>query len=166
MPGAAAEADPIVQAAQNWEREGWTAGPHFLASLSIVAVEDQIRTADAEALQPHDLTHARHEALAVLFFSRRGEMPLGALSRQLMLHPTSITATVDALERRGLVERVPHPEDRRAILARITDEGRCVMALTCKEMADARFGVGALTDEEASTVFELLRKVRTASASA
>ncbi|GGZ26069.1 hypothetical protein GCM10010300_81790 [Streptomyces olivaceoviridis] len=36
------------------------------------------------------------------------------------------TTIVDSLERDGLVERVRHPQDRRAFLVRLTDEGlRC-----------------------------------------
>ncbi|MDY7101269.1 MAG: MarR family transcriptional regulator [Actinomycetota bacterium] len=156
--------DPIERAAENWRRAGWTAGPHFLASLSVVAVEEAIRESNAEILEPHGLTHARHEALAVLYFSRRGELPLGVLSRQLMLHPTSITATVDALERLGYVERVPHPEDRRAVLAHITDAGREVMTSTCREMVARRSGMAALDEDEAAELFRLLRKVRRAAA--
>lgn len=152
--------DPILLAQANWRREGWDAGPHFLAALSIVAVEDRIRASGEVALSRHGLTHTRHEALAVLYFSRHGELPLGALSRQLLLHPTSITSTVDALEGLGLVERVAHPEDRRTTLARITTKGRAAMAESCVEMAADRFGVGALTDDEAVLLFDLLRKVR------
>jgi DNA-binding MarR family transcriptional regulator len=156
--------DPVVRAAANWRHQGWDAGAHFMAALSIVAVEEEIRAASEQILAPHGLTNARHEALAVLFFSRRGEMPMGALGRQLMLHPTSVTSTVDALEGRGLVERVPHPEDRRATLARITPTGRRVMVETCQRIADQRSGIGVLTDDEAMTLFELLRKVRGRSA--
>jgi DNA-binding MarR family transcriptional regulator len=163
VTGAAGEAsDPILLAQDNWRREGWDAGPHFLAALSIVAAEDLIRSSGEVALSRHGLTHTRHEALAVLYFSRHGELPLGVLSRQLLLHPTSITSTVDALEGLGLVERVAHPDDRRTTLARITDKGRAAMAESCAEMAHARFGVAALTEDEALVLFDLLRKVRLA----
>jgi DNA-binding MarR family transcriptional regulator len=157
--------DPILRAQANWQAAGWDAGPHFLASLSIVAAEQQLRSADTPLLEPHGLTHTRHEALAVLFFSRRGEMPISALSRALLLHLTSVTATVDVLERLGYVERVPHPEDRRTTLARITPFGRKVMKRTCAALAASRFGVGALTDDEALQLFTLLGKVRQALAS-
>ena len=102
----------------------------------------------------------RHEALAVLYFSRHGELPLSVLSRQLLLHLTSATATVGALERLGFVERVPHPGDRRTTLARITPAGRAAMRQSCAALAAMRFGVGALTEEEATRLFDLLAKVR------
>jgi DNA-binding MarR family transcriptional regulator len=154
--------DPILLAQANWQAAGWDAGPHFLASLSVVAVEQLVRAADAPILEPHGLTHTRHEALAVLYFSKRGELPLSALSRALLLHITSVTATVDVLERLGYLERVPHPEDRRTTLARITPLGRKVMRRTCQALAEARFGVGVLSEAEATHLFELLAKVRRA----
>ena len=59
----------------------------------------------------------------MLYFSRDGQMSLGTLGQRLMVHPTSVTATVDTLERLGFVERVAHPSDRRQTLARITAVG-------------------------------------------
>ena len=53
---------------------------------------------------------ARHEALAILYFSRHGEMPLGRLGDRLLVHPTSVTSTVDTLERLGLVDARPPPD--------------------------------------------------------
>jgi DNA-binding MarR family transcriptional regulator len=38
----------------------------------------------------------------------------------------NLTGLVDALERDGLVERLPHPNDRRATLVRITPAGERV----------------------------------------
>ena len=99
--------DPLLVAQEHWRARGWPAGPRFLAALSVLRVEEIIRRSNTAALEPHGLTHTRHEALALLYFSRNGEMPLVKLSERLMLHPTSITSTVDALERLGLVDRVP-----------------------------------------------------------
>lgn len=152
--------DPVLLAQANWQRAGWEAGPHFLAALSVVAAEQHVRAAGVPALAPLGLTHARHEALAMLYFSRQGQLPLSALSRQLLLHLTSVTATVKALERLGFVQRVPHPDDRRTTLARITPAGRRAMEQSCTALAAARFGAGSLTDDEAMTLFGLLAKIR------
>jgi DNA-binding MarR family transcriptional regulator len=128
--------------------------------LSILRAEEIIRDSSMAALEPHGLTPTRHEALAVLYFSRDGELPLVKLSERLMLHPTSITSTIDALERLGLVDRVPHPTDRRTTLARITARGRGAMETSSQAMAAAAFGVGSLTDAEARQLVALLDKVR------
>jgi MarR family transcriptional regulator, organic hydroperoxide resistance regulator len=37
--------------------------------------------------------------------------------------PSTLTGVLDRLERRGLIERVAHPDDRRSILVRLTAAG-------------------------------------------
>jgi DNA-binding MarR family transcriptional regulator len=152
--------DPVVVADAHWRAHGWDSGPYFRAGLSIYRTDELIRQFDGAALDPHRLTRSRHEALAVLYFSRHGEMPLGKLGERLLVHPTSVTSTVDTLERLGHVERVAHPTDRRATLARITAKGRGAMEQSCRVMADGRGGLGALSERQATRLFTSLRKVR------
>ena len=110
-PGALDPDDPVVKADQNWREQGWEAGTYFRAALSVFKVEELIRQHNRVGFDPFKLTTTRHEALAVLFFSRGGEMSLGKLGQRLLVHPTSITATVDTLERLGYVEP-RRPPDR------------------------------------------------------
>jgi DNA-binding MarR family transcriptional regulator len=154
--------DPVLVAADNWAKHGWKAGPHFLAALSILRIEELIRESNDKALRPHRLTHSRHEALAMLFFSRAGELPLGRLSQRLLVHPTSVTSTIDTLERLELAERIPHPTDRRATLARITPKGRTATEESCAAIAAARSGLHALSDTQAKQIYTTLKKVRAA----
>ena len=70
----------------------------------------------------HGLTEGR---MAILFrLYRCGELALGDLAQELDTTPRNVTGLVDHLERDGLVERVPDPNDRRSIKARLTDTGR------------------------------------------
>jgi DNA-binding MarR family transcriptional regulator len=46
------------------------------------------------------------------------------IGERVLLPSASITATLDTLERRGWVERVPNPDDRRSLLIKITPTGR------------------------------------------
>jgi DNA-binding MarR family transcriptional regulator len=154
--------DPVERAASHWDANGFGGGPRLLASLSIIRVEDLIRTNNAVVLQPLHLTHARHEALAVLFYSRDGQMKLSELGQRLLLHPTSITSTVDSLEKLGYVQRTPHPTDRRATMATITESGRQAIIATSSVMRDHDYWLDALTVDEAAQLFALLRKVRDA----
>jgi DNA-binding MarR family transcriptional regulator len=154
--------DPVLEAEANWAREGWVDGPWFRAAFSTYRVSDLIRQSNDVALRPLHLTHVRHEALAVLCFSHAGEMPMGHLSERLVVHPTSVTSTVDTLQRLGYVRRVPHPTDRRATLARITPDGRRAVATAIEAMAAARCGLGALSPSEARAVFSCLATVRLA----
>ena len=65
--------------------------------------------------------------LRLLSFSSAGAMPMTRLGSLLQVHPTSVTSAVDRLERQGFVERQRQDEDRRVVLAAITDQGRAVV---------------------------------------
>src|SRR5699024_7735118 len=133
---------PVVVADSQWRDEGWKAGPRLRAALSVLRVEELIRTDNAPIMRKHHLTHSRHAALALLYFSRDGQLPMNTLSKRLMVHPTSVTSTVDALEKYGHVGRVTHPNDRRTTLARITDSGRVAIEETCKLIGTIDFSLG------------------------
>jgi DNA-binding MarR family transcriptional regulator len=70
----------------------------------------------------HDHTLPRFDVLAALY--RAGDpMTMGALSQQLLVSNGNTTSIVDRLERDGLVVRTGG-DDRRVVLAALTDEGR------------------------------------------
>jgi DNA-binding MarR family transcriptional regulator len=48
----------------------------------------------------------------------------GRLVRETLVTSGTMTNRVDRLEARGLVERLPDPEDRRGVIVRLTDAGR------------------------------------------
>ena len=70
----------------------------------------------------HGLSEGRMGVLFRLY--RCGDMPLGTLADDLVTTPRNVTGLVDHLERDGLVERVPDPDDRRSVRARLTEAGR------------------------------------------
>ena len=49
---------------------------------------------------------------------------MNALSRYLMVTGGNITGLTDELEKEGLVQREPSPQDRRAFVLKLTPEGR------------------------------------------
>jgi len=53
---------------------------------------------------------------------------LYTLGDELCVSRPNVTKLVDGLERDGLVERAPHPSDRRMVLARLTPKGERVAA--------------------------------------
>ena len=75
------------------------------------------------ALEPHGLSIPKLGVLENLVLA--GEpLALGVLSERLGCVKSNVTQLVDRLESEALVRRVPDPDDRRSILATITDEGR------------------------------------------
>ena len=69
--------------------------------------------------------------LPVLVISRSGEAGIrpGALAEMLSLEPSSLVRVVDQLIGNGLVARHDDPQDRRAKILQLTEEGRKTAAL-------------------------------------
>ena len=71
------------------------------------------------------VTPARLSAMSVLVYG--GEQTLGDLARRQGVSLPTMSRLVDALVRDGLVSRVPHAADRRAVVLTATAHGRAVM---------------------------------------
>jgi DNA-binding MarR family transcriptional regulator len=151
--------DPIARAAQIWERRFGDSGA-MAAVTSIMRVQ-QILLAELDALlRPHGLTFARYEALVLLSFSRQGALPLRLIGERLMVHPTSVTNTINRLSAQRLVIRRRNPQDGRGILAEITPAGRRLVARATGDLMAAEFGMGGYGPEQLDELFGLLRGLR------
>ena len=95
----------------------------------------------------HGLSEGRMGVLFRLY--RCGDLPLGELADDLIMTPRNVTGLVDRLERQGMVERVPDPEDRRSVRARLTPAGRETIEGIWKEGLDRQFElVEGMTKED------------------
>lgn len=118
-------ADPIGVARDEWVRRGWAQAAPGMAAVTSLMRAQQIMAARVDAaLKPFGVTFARYEVLMLLTFSKRGSLPMKLIGSRLQVHPTSVTNAVDRLEAAGLVSRSTHPEDRRAYVVALTDDGR------------------------------------------
>jgi DNA-binding MarR family transcriptional regulator len=159
MSGARLPFDPIDEAARQWGRR-WPGVPAMHAVTSLMRVQQLVIGRLDALLKPHGLTFARYEALVLLCFSSRGALPLGKMGERLQVHPTSVTSIVQRLEASGFITRRPHPDDGRAVLAEITDEGRAVVEAATRDLLEADFGLGALEPDQLRAMSELLAPVR------
>jgi DNA-binding MarR family transcriptional regulator len=154
--------DPIAEAHRQWSIR-WPAHADHMAAVTSVMRVQQLLLARVEAtLAPHDLTFAAYEALRLLAFTRSGSMPMGKMGERLMVHPASVTNAIRRLEQRGLVERHTSTEDRRVVLATITDGGRTVARDATTALNQANFGIQALSGDETAQLTSMLRHVRIA----
>ena len=151
--------DPIARAAETWESRFGDA--KAMAAVTAIMRVQQILLNQLDALlRPHGLTFARYEALVLLSFSRDGALPMRLIGERLMVHPTSVTNTIDRLERQHLVTRKPNPRDGRGTLAEITPDGRAVMQRATADLMEAEFGMGGYTEKQLQDMFGLLRGLR------
>ncbi|MEU6849195.1 MarR family transcriptional regulator [Actinacidiphila alni] len=153
--------DPIARADELWTRH-WGGVPSMGAITSIMRAQ-QILLGQVDAVvRPYGLTFARYEALVLLTFSKAGELPMSKIGERLMVHPTSVTNTVDRLVAAGLVAKRPNPNDGRGTLATITDKGREIVEAATRDLVAMDFGLGVYDDEECAEIFALLRPLRIA----
>ena len=153
--------DPIARAAQTWERR--FGDSKAMAAVTTIMRVQQILLAELDGLlRPHGLTFARYEALVLLSFSREGALPMSLIGQRLMVHPTSVTNTIDRLEKHDLVVRRPNPRDGRGTLAEITPAGRELMQLATADLMKAEFGMPGYEAAQLEELFGILRGLRVA----
>ena len=76
--------------------------------------------------EAHGLSASAFQTLAIL--DGAGEpLPGHVIAERLLVSSASMTSLADTLERRGLVERRPHPTDRRKVLIHLTADGQRVV---------------------------------------
>src|SRR5207245_10892513 len=112
-----------------------------------------------ELLKQFDLTRTGYLLMVTLFLSKDQSRPLGQLSKQLMVHPTTITLVVDQLEERRILARNAHPTDRRTTVVKLTKAGRDRAEQVTAGLVRAKFGIPVPKDMAVELV-ELLRLVR------
>jgi DNA-binding MarR family transcriptional regulator len=153
--------DPIEEARRHW-RERWDdeAAGEMVAVTSIMRVHQILMGRLNELLEPFELTFPRYEALMLLHLSRKGSLPLGKIGERLQVHRTSVTNTIDGLEKLGLVRRVPHQSDRRAVLAEIQTKGRRVAEEATKTLNGANFATEPLDEVKLEELSRILRELR------
>ena len=112
-----------------------SAGPTASGRPDLIAHVIQAQAAILQALvgaQPlpewagHSLMLAQLTALFALF--RSGPLPVGQPGAVLGLSKSAASLLVDALVRRGLVERHEDPRDRRRALTRLAPRGRSLIS--------------------------------------
>ena len=109
----------------------------------------------------HDLDPTSVVALTQV--ARAGAMRPSALADHLYVGASNVSKISGRLSALGLLEKVPDPDDARATLLRLTDDGRVVMAALTRAGDDM---MGALlagwTADDRATFTTLLRRFETA----
>jgi DNA-binding MarR family transcriptional regulator len=115
----------------------------------------------AANLAQFGLTVGEFDVLATL---RRSGEPYELSPSQILgwivLSPAALTNRIDRLEKAGLVERRPDPQDRRGVLVALTQNGRSRIdeAVVAHAQIEAEL-VAPLTARERRTLDRLLRKL-------
>ena len=149
-----------------------TAPPHKVASqealrLDVDAhalhteVSDLVRVyqfRDRDKICCHDVSVTQCYALESLLL--RGPMQLNALAAELFLDKSTTSRVIDALERKGYVERMPKADDRRAVALRVTRSGRALHERIHKDLiAQQKDLLQGLDPDLRATVADVIQKL-------
>jgi DNA-binding MarR family transcriptional regulator len=81
---------------------------------------------DRQAGEDHNLSGTAKQALAVIDGAGEPLEP-SVIAERLIITTGSMTSMLNTLEGRGLVQRLPHPDDRRKLLISITPRGTAII---------------------------------------
>ncbi len=98
----------------------------FFGVFTEIAIIEQLSRAMLEARLPKGLISSHFAILNHLMRTQDGRTPM-ELARAFQLPKTSVTHTVAVLEKRGLVQVRPNPNDRRSKCVWLTDAGRALI---------------------------------------
>jgi DNA-binding MarR family transcriptional regulator len=103
-----------------------------------------------------------YDVLFTLSRCPSGWLRLNELNDNVLLSQSSLSRLVERLEKRGLVERMPAPDDGRGVLLKLTDEGAALQKEIGREhVRDIAELVGpALTAAEQRELLRLTEKLR------
>ncbi|QFP76864.1 MarR family winged helix-turn-helix transcriptional regulator [Deinococcus sp. AJ005] len=158
---------PTAELLERIERDWHTARPDLdpQPMLTVIAVQrtSGLLQTELEAFfAQHSLTPSAFDVLATLRRSAPPEgLTLGELAALMAITPPAVTKRVDVLTERELVERLPHPSDRRAIRARLTATGfELVDGLLTAHLENEERLLADLSGDERRTLRMLLGRIR------
>ncbi|MFY2825716.1 MarR family winged helix-turn-helix transcriptional regulator [Ruegeria sp. MALMAid1280] len=103
-----------------------------------------------------DLSHLECHMLIKLDQPKR----MGVLAADMLTVPSTITATADGLEKAGLLTRDRDPQDRRAWLLVLTEQGQEMRNMLVSVAGDLFHRASGLDADETAQFARLARKIR------
>lgn len=115
----------------------------------------------AAYFKQYDLSPGRFNVLMSLFASPNHTQTLSDLGDYLVVTRANITGLVDGLVEDGLIRRIDHPEDRRVVLAQLTEKAvEFLHWFAPQHHTNIRNLMGEFTPDEKRQFVRLLDKLR------
>lgn len=107
-----------------WELPALDAAESACVHQFVDTSERLLAALNESLVRAHALTLFEVLVLDRLASTDTGSARMRELAKAFALAPSRVTSLIDRLVAEALVDRRPHPDDRRAVLAHITAEGR------------------------------------------
>ncbi|MGG1680221.1 MarR family winged helix-turn-helix transcriptional regulator [Neobacillus sp. NRS-1170] len=109
-------------------------------------------------IESHKINNENFMILELLY--SKGPHPVQKISEKFSIPSGSITYVVDKLEKKGLVERQPNPNDRRASNVVLTEEGRALFdEIFPKHVATISQNLSFISNDEKEQLIDLLKRI-------
>jgi DNA-binding MarR family transcriptional regulator len=118
-----------------------------------------VQAAAQPVLAAENLTFAGWQALTALSFHPAKQLPTAKLALRVAAHPTTITRTVDKLERSKYVER-SQGSDRRVTVVTLLPAGEAAQEAVTTSLDSSEFGLGGVSADSLDELAGMLRRVR------
>jgi DNA-binding MarR family transcriptional regulator len=152
--------DPIERARHVWKENHGSKPDYFAAMTATLRLEQLVGAELDRLLRTYRLNRTGYLILVELLLCQdNAALTMGQLGKRLSLHPTTVSLVTDKLQARRLVRRSPHPTDRRALLASLTEEGARVLSTVSESLGAANYGLEGVTNQMAITLTEVIRLV-------
>lgn len=131
------------------------------ATLNVARTAEFMMNAVAEVLKPFSLTVTQYNALRILRGASGNGLMCGEIGERMVTKESDITRLLDRLETRGLISRERPAENRRIVIATITETGLNLLADLDRPVADCNKRLSAgLGKAELKTLVSMLEAIR------
>ena len=119
-------------------------------------VNDQFR----EFMKSYDLTQQQYNVLRILRGSEPKPLSTSCIRDRMIDRMSDASRIVDRLVKKGLVNRVQCPRDRRLVEIRISDKGLELLSQIDANQESMHQSLGTLSDDELRLLNDLLDRLR------
>lgn len=149
--------DTLQRFADRYAEMDVTAVQTFLGLLRVAS--DVIENLDA-CLARHDLLQGRWWVLILLMREQNLTASPSVLAEKAGVTRATMTGLLDSLERTGLIERIPHDEDRRMLNVRLTEKGQQRLDEVMPDYySRVALVMKVLSEKDRNLLMEMLQKV-------
>ena len=131
------------------------------AYLGILRTAAVLEHGVSDLLKDHGITHTQYNVLRILRGAGEKGLCRNAVRDRMVAQVPDATRLLDRMEAMGLIRRERDAEDRRYVTARITDEGRALLATLDEPVARLHRGqFEGLAEKDLQALIRLLEVAR------
>lgn len=117
-----------------------------------------VRRRETQTIRAGGLTVAQFAVIEVLY--HKGALPVQTITKKALTTSGNMTMVIQNLKKRGLVEKLENPKDKRSYLVNITDKGRELFEeIFPGHLENINQIFSVLDEEEKNELIKIMRKL-------